>query len=77
MLEVSQLDVEYEKDQMTIKLSNSKHLALNHFNRNLQLDCPQLISFKTKTNTKTPTLRCYWYEYQVVQFLHPLSVTHL
>lgn len=67
MLEVCELgDQHWRSMNITIDLPNLKHLAINRmFIGELRLDCPKLLSFKTKENPYR------------VDFLHPLSLTHL
>lgn len=73
VLELSQLGKADGEEQFTIKLANLKHLAVHHhFYFNLLLDCPQLVSFKTKTRDDDR----YFYRDRT-DFLHPLSITHL
>lgn len=72
VLEVSQLQIDrnvYGRAQSVIHLPNLRHLAINHvFCENVLLDCPQLLSFKTK---QIFTEQCK------LEFAHPNSVTHL
>ena len=79
VLEVSQLSPGYVSDplQLEVDLPNLKHLAINRFHGSrIQLNCPKLLSFKTKMFDYNK------YDYQEkdwfsLDFLHPLSVTHL
>ena len=73
VLEVSQLNTRLfgskAGKQNILSLPNLKHLAISHFAyQNLLVDCPQLLSFKTKQILN---------DYCVLDFAHPTSVTHL
>ena len=73
VLEVSKISG-YYNDPLTIRLPNLKQLTINE-NRyfDLLLDCPKLVALKA---IETP-----WYYYgdeeRPLDFLHPLSITHL
>lgn len=73
VLEVSQMHVSRnqwcEWKQSTIRLPNLKHLAISRVRfQNLLLDCPQLMSFRTKDVLG---------KYGQVDFAHPDSILHL
>lgn len=74
VLEVSQIDGGFRYgEQPTIRLPHLKHLAISHYHDfHLLLDCHKLVSFKTKMIS----VYCSQ-DSQTVNFLYPLSVTHL
>ena len=73
VLELSQLPLTshmFDREKkLTISLPNLKHLAIYHvLYQNLLLDCPQLVSYKTKE---------IFGEYNRLEFSSPASISHL
>ena len=66
-------DYSEKTEQLTLRLPHLKHLAIHYQHYfDLLLDCPKLVAFKTKT------VGYYYAENNLpVDFLHPLSITHL
>ena len=72
VLEVSRLSGDYG-EQLIIRLPHLKHLAISHYYFDLLLDCPKLVALKTKE-----TIGSYYPgDNSPVDFVHPLSITHL